>query len=241
MKNIFSLYKLRMLMCFKNAILVIPTVITAVFLGFMYSLKPSQISASFLISGLFLFVLCVYISMMIAAKENDIQEQVLYLHCRSDVAYYISRELVLLTICIMYSIIIIIYPVISAHYSSDFFTRALETSDIILGGGLIFGNGLLGMAVGDFFHHRIIRMRRNAVLFLMLLIAVAICKFAIIHAFSYFRYISFLLPPVMDGFDMVGNSDIFDKTKTIYILIHVLLFVLAATILKIGILKHKKY
>ncbi len=66
--------------------------------------------------------------------------------------YYISRELVLLTICIMYSIVIIIYPVISAHYSSGFFTRALETSDIILGGGLIFGNGLLGMAVGDFFH-----------------------------------------------------------------------------------------
>ncbi len=87
MKNIFSLYKLRMLMCFKNAILVIPTVITAVFLGFMYSLKPSQISASFLISGLFLFVLCVYISMMIAAKENDIQEQVWSITFQENLSY----------------------------------------------------------------------------------------------------------------------------------------------------------
>jgi hypothetical protein len=84
-------------------------------------------------------------------------------------------------------------------------------------------------------------MRRNAVLFLLLLVAVAICKFAIIHAFSYFKYVSFLIPPVMDGFDMVGDGDMFDKTKTIYILIRVLLFVLVAASLKIGILKHKKY
>ena len=228
-------------LCLKSAVLVIPTISTMVFLGVMYSLRPSQISASFLISGFFLFVLCTYISLMIASRENDVQEQVLYLHCKSDTEYYISRELVLFSVCIFYFLILIIYPLIASHNDEQFFTRTLESSDVIAGGSLILGEGLMGMAVGDFFHHRIISMRRNAILFLVLTVTVALCKFAIIHSVSAFKYISFIIPPVMDGFEMVGNTDIFDKTKTVYILLHMLIFALVITGIKICILKRKKY
>ena len=56
----------------KNAVLVIPAVLLLAFLGIMYSIRPVQVSGSFLISGIFLFVLATYIANSIQEKENDV-------------------------------------------------------------------------------------------------------------------------------------------------------------------------
>ena len=74
---------------FKSALLVIPTIAILVFLGVMYSLMPSQITGNFLITSLFLFVVCTVMSMSIASKENDTQEELLQLHSNSYINFYI--------------------------------------------------------------------------------------------------------------------------------------------------------
>ena len=241
LKNISSLYKLRMKIIIKSAVLVVPAVSLYVFLRAMYSFIPVEASGAFLLSGLFLFVLCAYIASAIQFKENDIQEEILLLHSKSKVNYYISRELILYSISIVSALILIIYPMIKLAIHPDLFIKPLESTDVIYGGLIIIGNGLIGIALGDLFHHRIFEKRRNALLALLFVSIIAICKHAIIKKFAFLSVLNFIVPPLMDGFDMVGETDVFDPVGTIYIFIHTLIFVIAIVLIKIGILKFKKY
>lgn len=239
--NLISLYKLRMKMLIRSAILVIPTIVIAGFIAVMYSITPSQITASFLLSGFVLFVICTVMSMCIASKEDDVHEEMLQLHSRSETGFYISRELVYLTICVVYSLVLIIYPVFSAMRNDSFFTRQLQKEDVIMGGLLIFANALCGMAIGDFFHKRIVHNRKAAVILLIVVAALAVVKFSVIHDNSILKYPYYLIPPVMDGFKMVGSTDLFDSAGTVHILIHAIVFVLVTMIVKIRLLIYKKY
>lgn len=239
--NIFSLYKLRMSVLFRNAILIIPIVATVVFLGTMYSMPPFQVSGSFLLSGLFLFVISLYISVCIQDRENDVHEEVMLLHSRSFINYYISRELVLLSCMLVFAAILTIFPGIKYMNDSTNFSRPLVPLDTLYGGMIILINGLCGISVGDLFHQRIISRRRDRLIAVIFVSVVAVCKHSLIHSFVFLKFLNIFLPPIMDGFDMVGNTDIFDEMGTIKILIHTLIFAAVVTLIKIKILLYKKY
>ena len=141
----------------------------------------------------------------------------------------------------MAAVILILYPVIKAAIEPQIFRRNLTTSDVLYGGLIVIGNGLIGIALGDLFHHRIFERRRNALIALVFVSVIAVCKHPLIQKFAYLRVLNLIAPPLMDGFDMVGETDIFDPTGTIYIFIHTLLFVFVIMLIKIGLLKLKKY
>ena len=226
---------------YKNAVLVIPFATLVIFLGTMYSIKPVQVSGSFLMSGIFLFVVSSYISMTIQFKENDTNEEIMLLHSNSGINYYISRELTLLSISLCFAMILTLYPALRAAIDSHIFKRTLELTDVINGGIIIIGNGLVGISLGDFFHQRIFTRKRNAIIGLVLVSVLAICKQSIIYKYSFFKFMNYVMPPVMDGFQMVGSTDIFDTTGTIIILLHTILFALVIMFIKIGLLNHQKY
>ena len=241
LKNLYSLYILRMKIMFKSALLVIPTIAILVFLGVMYSLMPSQITGNFLITSLFLFVVCTVMSMSIASKENDTQEELLQLHSNSYINFYISRELVYLTVCIDYTLILVLVPVISSRGVERYFTRPLKPEDPVRAAILIFASGLCGFSVGDFFHKRIFKNRKTALILLIFTVTLAVTKHSIIHEVPQMSFLNYILPPVMDGFKMVGNTDYFDQSGTIAILIHTLIFVLVTMIIKIRLHRFLKY
>ncbi len=241
MKNISSLYKLKMNVVLRSAVLVIPTVLTIAFLGAMYSVLPEQVSGSFLLSGFFQFAICVFFSMMIQMKENDIQEEVLLFHSLSDISYYIVRELVLVSISLVYALVLILYPIIRSLFIPDFFVRPLKPQDVIFGGLLLVGSGICGIALGDLFHHRLFRQTRYAVIGVIFVSLLAVCKFGLIEVFPLLKILHVITPPIMDGFKMVGDTDIFDKAGSLMIFAHMLIFSLALVAIKIRMLKHYNF
>ena len=241
MKSVINLYKLKMRLVINGAVLVIPTVAVAAFLSVMYAIVPQQITSSFLMSGVMLFVISTYISMVVQAREDDVHEELLMLHSHSDSGYYISRELVIYSISLVYAIILIIYPLIRYMANKGFFTRSLEMEDVVFGSLFVIGNGICGVALGDFFHHRIINKRRNGIIALVFIVVLAFCKVAIIQKISFLNILNFLLPPVLDGYKMVGDTDIFEPKESTLIFIHSILFVLALIIIKIVLLRHRKF
>ena len=241
LKNIFSLYKLKINIVLRSAVLVIPTVLTIAFLGTMYSVLPEQVSGSLLLSAFCLFVISVFLSMMIQMKEDDIQEEVLLFHSHSELSYYIARELVLISISLVYAVILLAYPTIRSILNPGFFTRSLKAEDVIYGGLVLVGSGLCGIALGDLFHHRIFSHARYAVIGVILISLLAVCKFGLIENFSFLKVLHVLTPPIMDGFKMVGDTDIFDKLGSLKIFAHMLAFSAAAAIIKIRLLKHLKW
>ena len=236
MKSVFSLYKFKMNIALRSAVLVIPTVLTLTFLWAMYSVTPIQVSVSILLSGFFLFAISVFLSMMIQMKENDIQEEVLLYHSRSKINYYISRELVLVSIVLVYAVILLLYPMIRSFLNSGFFTRQLKPEDVIYGGLILIGSGFCGIALGDLFHHRIFSHIRYALIGVIFVSLLAVCKYGLADTFSGFKILHVITPPIMDGFRMVGKTDVFDKVGSLKIFAHMLIFTAAAVIIKIKLL-----
>ena len=219
----------------------IPTVSVVVFLGVMYSILPEQIAASFLSSGLLLFVISVYVSICVQMKEQDVHEELFLMHSRSGAGYYPVREMVTFSIMLFYAVILIVYPAIRSSFNSHWFTRPLTSSDLFYGSILILGSGICGITLGDFFHHRIIPRRRNAIIGVVLVAVLAICKTAIIEKLPAMKILNLLLPPVTDGFVMVGNEDFFDPKETMLILLHTVIYSLALVFIKIYLLKRRKF
>ena len=241
MKSVFSLYKLKMSVVLKSAVLVIPTVVAVAFLGAMYSFPPRQVSGSFLLSGFMLFVIGVYLSMMIQMKENDIQEEVLLFHSRSELSYYLARELVLVSVGLVYAIIIIGYPLIRNFLNPGYFTRPIRPDDVIYGGLIMVGSGLSGLALGDLFHHRIFRRARFAVIGVIFVSIIAVCKIGLVDKFPFLKALHYITPPITDAFKMVGDSDVFDKVGSLQLFAHMLLFSVAVVVIKIRMLKSLKW
>ena len=241
MKSTFSLYKLKMMIVIKSAVLVIPTVAVVAFLGAMYSILPQQISSSFLMSGFLLFVIGVYTSMSIQMREQDVHEELFLMHSDPGAGYWLVRETVIYSIMLFYGLILVLYPVIRCSFNPAWFTRPLESDDILYGSILVLGNGICGVSLGDIFHRRLIPRRRNAIICVVLVAILAVCKVAITQKLPFLKILNFFLPPVMDGFDMVGNEDTFDPKGTLLILLHTVLFAAVITVIKILLLRRRRF
>ena len=97
------------------------------------------------------------------------------------------------------------------------------------------------MALGDFFHQRIISRKRNAILTVVVVVILAICKVSIIEKWASAKVLNIILPPLMDGFDMVRETDIFDPKGTMLILAHSGLYVAVLVAVKIYLLRRFRF
>ena len=241
MKNTLELYRLRRKLLKKGQVLIIPVVATALFLGIMYSMAPIGVTSSYLLSAAFLYFVCVFISMTLNGKENDVFEETLMLHCEAPLNYYISRELLLLTQCLGYALILTIFPAVLFLLRGSMFLRPVEAADVVFGGLYIFLSGLCGMATGDFFHPRFLQRRKDAILGALVVAILAICKEGLTEYFAPLFALNIVLPPFMDGFKLVGSTDIFEPGGMLLIFLHMAVYAAVVVCLKIFVLEKRRF
>lgn len=240
MSNIINICRLRFNLLIKSAVLTLPTIALLGFLFIMYKEAPIPVCSSFVLSAVFLFFIFIFVSMGINGKEDDIFEETLLLHCKSKLNYYISRELLLLILCCIFSLVLTLFPTIIYLVDSSRFGRAMEPIDVICGGSNIFICGIVGMELGDLFHPRIIRKRRDAILSAALVSVLCICKFGLIDFNPFFKVLNYGLPPVLDAYKMVAK-DCFEVKGIMLICLHMLIYTVMILLIKIRLLTLKKY
>ena len=241
LKNSIEVYRLRLKMLKKSSVLTIPTVATLIFLGVMYSIAPFEICSSFLLSAVFLYFICLFFSMSLNGRENDIYEETISLHCASPHSYYWSRELLFITLDFCYALVLTLVPAILFFMDGTRFTRQMRFEDIACGGLHILTCGLGGMATGDFFHPRIFKKRRDAIIGAFAISLLAVCKEGLISFLAVFGFLNVVLPPITDGLKAVGNSEFFNPVDMIIICMHFLLYYFVILMLKIQILEKKRF
>ena len=224
----------------KNALWIITAVLTAGFLGAMYSFAPAYVCSSYLISSVFMYFISVYISMNLHEKENDVFEEVLLLHTKNDTEYYLSREMLQIRMCLIYALILSFFPVIYSVIRPGYFTRAVTPNDLICGGLMIVFCGICGAETGDFFHPRFIG-RKYGICGAILITALAVCKEGLIRTFAAFKILDIITPPITDSLVLLGNTDSFDITAILLIVLHMFLFSLAVMLIKVKLLKRFGY
>ena len=242
MKNMIDLFRLRAKLLLRNSVLTLPLVVTAFFLGIMYSMSPLDITSSFLISAIYLYIVCVFVAMNINGKENDVFEETLLLHSKSALNFYASRELVFFFINFVCSVVLTAAPAVISVIDTNKFVPAAEPMDIVCGGAYILCAGITGMATGDLFHPRLIAKRKNAVLGAILLSVLAICKHGLIGYNPIFKFLHIPLPPIMDGIELVvDNNYRFDTAGIFLICLHMLVYAAVVTLIKIKLLSVRRF
>ena len=241
MKNTLELYRLRRKLIKKGQVLIVPVVATALFIGIMYSMAPIGVTSSFLLSAAFLYFVCVFISMTLNGKENDVFEETLMMHCEKPLNYYVSREMLLITQCFGYALILTVFPAVLFLLRSSMFIRPMGIIDVILGGLYIFFSGLCGMATGDFFHPRFLQRRKDGILGALMISVLAICKEGLIELLMPLAVLNFVLPPFLDGFKLVGSSDIFELRGMVLIFLHMAAYAVVVVCLKVWVLEKRRF
>ncbi len=221
--------------------LIVPVVATALFIGIMYSMAPIGVTSSFLLSAAFLYFVSVFISMTLNGKENDVFEETLMLHCEEPLNYYVSREMLLITQCFGYAVILTVFPALLFLLRGSVFIRPMGIADVIFGGLYIFLSGLCGMATGDFFHPRFLPKRKDAILGALTVSVLVICKEGLTENFAPFTALNFVLPPFLDGFKLVGSTDIFEPKGMLLIFLHMAVYAAAVVCLKVWVLEKRRF
>ncbi|MCR5719504.1 MAG: hypothetical protein K6F84_02965 [Lachnospiraceae bacterium] len=239
MKSVYNICKIRTGLSFKSPVWIVSAVSVFTFVGIMYLVTPVYVCSSFLLSSMFMFFLGIYIAMSIHDRENDVFEEALLLHCDKERVYLISREIITLVMCILFSSFLTFYPVVRALLKPSFFMRSLTAYDVICGGLFIFLCGLCGLQTGDFVHPRFIN-KKPGVAALLMFLALTVCKYGLVSKASVFRILDIITPPVLDSFKLLGDKDVFVKGVG-FIMIRLLIYAVVVMIVKIIFLKKHRY
>lgn len=221
---------------------VFPLIITICFLGIMYSMKPVDICSSYLLSGVFQFVLLTFVALSMSGSEETVEEQLLLLHGNKWRAYCVSREMTLCMISFLYGALLAFVSVfLNCINRFSLYKRTLLFSDVAAGTMIIIGSGLAGIAIGDLLHPRIMGDRKMAVAAAVGLMILSIAKDAVIEKYRFLTVFGIVLPSVMKPARDLGNGDYFELRPVIVFLFWMLFYYLMVAVMKNLVLSLKRF
>ena len=197
----------------KSNKLVMPISALMIFLFFLYkqiSAEPVDVIGSFTLSMVCLFFLMTWIGLTYNDIENPVSEQLLILKVRSEKRYYLSRNLFLIIIGIIMSIITVLFPVIQ-NLLINF--QVLSIIDVLLGLLLHCFVAFTGSMTGAFLHPRIMKDRKLAVVLTFLMALMGVIKISINVKIPITRYITWVFPPISNFMKAFAGASFYDSWK----------------------------
>lgn len=217
-----------------------PIVFTAIFLYIMYSVKPHIIVNSFLISGIFVFYLMVWIGVSTGHNERIVEEQLLFLRAKNAFSYYLGKFLFLVCVSLLFVIICTGFPMIlNATSGFDLFMRKLEAIDVVNAFLLQFGQAVMGATVGNLLHPRAMKDRTCALIITVLVAIIAMLVPSLKHEWPALKWILWVFPPVYLPSEIYTNATAFELKKVCEIVLLMLCYSTVFAVVK-GILCNKK-
>lgn len=240
--KMISMMKYRLHRYFYSSRPVFPLIIMLCFLGFMYSMKPVDVCSSYILSGVFQFVLLTLVTLSMSGSEETVEEQLLLLHGNKWRAYCVSREMTLCMISFLYGALLAFVPVfLNCINQFSLYKRTLTFSDVAVGTMIIIGSGLAGAAIGDVLQPRIMSGRKMAVTATVGLLILSIAKDAVIDKYRFLTILGTFLPSVMKPARDLGNGDYFVIKSVIAYLFFMILYYLIVAVIKNLVLIRKKF
>lgn len=226
----------------KSYKLLLPFLIYLIYLFAAYGIMPFAVVSSFSESAGVLFFVMAYVGFSYAELENPVTEQLILLRISNDTLYYLSRLTLLLIIGFLMSILGILYPVIlNSINNNHLFTRSLQLEDVAIGFFLHCLMAFLGAMTGSFFHPRLIKNRKMAVLLLFFVAVMSISKGALAGYFPQSHLIAWIFPPVFEILAAFTGLDFFSIPAMLLPVVFGIAYGLVVMIGQIQLLKRSKF
>lgn len=218
---------------FSGSSFAMPLIVLAVFFNFMYSIKPLDVVSAYLLSSVLCFLMMVWIAASIVQGENPVIEQLLYLKMGNPVKYYLGKSLFLVFLTFILDLLYSFIPVLLNMVNGfELFRRPLMASDVGNAFLIMAGCGLGGAALGSLLHPRIIKDSRLAVMITTLLAILPVAGDGIVRDYPLFKYVFWILPPVMKPQICFGNTQYFQPDISISIFLILFVYAVIYSLIK---------
>lgn len=244
MKKIIELVKYQLHIYFKGSRLVMPLVATAIFLLVMYSKSnwPVGVVSSCIITCYWVFLLMVWIGFSVSSAESPLMEQIICLRVQSNVYYYLGKMLFLMILGFIVNIICLLYPiVINLLSQGGLFERPLSVPDILNYFVLLCGSSMAGCSLGSFFHSRVMRDRKLAIVLTVLAATITIVRTAIINWAPFTKIFIWVLPPLDTMSKTYYEIKFFQIGKSFSLFLILFLYALIVFVVKSFICYKRKF
>ena len=240
--KIIHITKYRLHRYFASSKIVFPVILVLVFIASMYSIRPMNITSGYILSGIFHFILMIFVALQMNGAEDIMEEQLQIFHGGSWKIYLVSRETALLVISVLYGLILSVAPVIvNAINGFQFFTRSLMAADVLQGMLIIIGAGMAGIAIGDLTHPRIIENRGYSLVLAVGLMVLSLLKNIIVEDYPQVIFLKYLLPPVTKPAYDFADADYFKLVPILLYFLLSVLYYLVVVLIKNMIICRKKF
>ncbi len=221
---------------------IMPCIALVAFVATLYSILPVRIVSSYSISGLFLFLIMVWLGVMTQEIEPKVSEQIMVLRLKSDKKYYLCHVLFLVMLSGVVSMGMLLFPiVINLIRMNQLFDRSICWTDVFGGMLLMFSCSVIGMTTGELFHIRIVRNNLIVVVLPFMFGLFALVRSGILEEHPVSKYILWMIPPVSDVVSCFSNQEYFDLaevgTGSFLLMCYAVLF----TMIKIALLCRAKF
>ncbi|MCE5343210.1 MAG: hypothetical protein LLF96_06445 [Eubacteriales bacterium] len=236
MRKAFRAAKLPLHLYFKSGKVILPLLGLLAFLLVFYHVRPFHVVGSYSISFAFAFAVSLWFGVSLVWSEEPYLAQILSVKVGM-VKLPVAQNLLACAFAAMAGLLLVVMPALGSIWIPDFFTRALNASDVLSAGFLHISATICGCSLGMLFHPRLIRDRKFAFISCLL--------------FGLFSYVSgglgvpfevrLLLPPLYDGLYQTGSADAFSASYVIIYTLRFLLYGLACDALQVYVLNRRKF
>ena len=221
---------------------ILPTILYACLIGFMFSIKPVFVVSIFSLMSLFLFLFMVIISALCQDLEPEVSEQILILRMQSARKYYYSRILFLATLCGLTALVSLAYPLL-LHYlqGRSMFTRDIVGMDIVGGFLLMFLGSFVGCMVGSFFSPRAVRDPNKRILLTVIAASLSVVRIALVAELPFTRFFLWIVPPISDLIAWFTKEEYFRPGRLFTACLILLLYGIALAMIQVELSRSRKF
>lgn len=243
MKTINNLLSYHCLSYFKSSRFLMPLVwLLLLQLGIYTTPRPIGLMDSIFMSCMYTFLIAMWVGLSYDTVENEVGEQLMILRIKSETVYYISSALFLFLLSAVISLISALAPLLAAIISQQtLFDRPYETNDFFCSLLLLLSCSFTGSALGSLLHPRIWKDKKLILLVALFLVVFTHARLAMIKEMPFLKFVLWLVPPIADISKSYPVSTAFSIATTFQLFVVLILYGLAFSAIKIGLLKKLKF
>lgn len=163
------------------------------------SAGPKKILVQYSIFSLAIFMVMIAVGLIYNDIKTPMIDQAVIVKLKTKWHYYVAKVVVILIIsCMLTAMGLIIPNFMNLMNGGNHFDRPVVLMDNVSGFILLFLSGVCGGVSGLIFNSKIIASRGKAIMSVTLLGLISIVKNSILQDVDFWKYFSWLLPPVSD-------------------------------------------
>lgn len=199
MLNVYAVYKYEMEKLLKSRKWLTPLIFMAMYLGFSYSIGPLEISSSFGLCSLVVFIGVLVVIFMCEDSHYHTMDQTIFIRLSNKKSYYLGKVFMVAAISFIAALIGILVPIFQYIINGKgFFTTPFTIGYGISGFFLFFLSGVLGGMVALLLNGRLIPKKEASISLCILIALLTVVKGGLHDKYPVTRFFSWILPPLYD-------------------------------------------